>query len=140
MINSISTTYSMTAYSYSEETETNDIQLSKTLVDADVTDLSEMFLSFLLVNGFTWAKGVSIITDSGEEHTTDDFFSHEFWRSGPDDADVGPDVSWEFSYGEQPEAEFQMQTSFQFDDGYRSINAATPEEWNKAANFANKPN
>ena len=36
------------------------------------------------------------------------------------------------------EADFQY--SFQFDDGYRSIDAATPEEWNKAANFANKPN
>lgn len=148
------TQYSMSSYQYAEDDSgvSSDISIQKTFVDEDATELSEMFLSFLQANGFTWAKGVSVITDSGEEHQTIDY-AHYFKE------DDTVDTSWDVDYGEQPHFNFDSITESDVNleitpepvnvevtgystesiwsqpPGYASVNVstsindATPEEW-----------
>lgn len=147
------TQYTMTSYQYDDEGHhgTSEINIQKTFVDEDAVELSEMFLSFLQANGFTWAKGVSVITDSGEEHQTIDYEHYQ-----KEDA---VDTSWEADYGEQPHFNFDSITESDVNleitpepvnvevTGYNtesiwsqppayasvnvrtSINDATPDEW-----------
>jgi hypothetical protein len=153
------TQYTMSSYQYDDSeghgwNETSEINIQKTFVDEDVSDLSEMFLSFLQANGFTWAKGVSIITDTGEEHQTDDYGSY---------TNDAVDTSWDVDYGEQPHFNFDSITESDVNleitpdianvevKGYStesiwsqppayasvnvrtSINDATPSEWDDVA-------
>ena len=153
------TQYTMSSYQYDADDDsgwnnTSEINIQKTFSDEDARDLSEMFLSFLQANGFTWAKGVSVITDTGEEHQTDDYGSY---------MNDEVDTSWDVDYGEQPHFNFDSITESDVNleitpepanvevTGYStesiwsqppayasvnvrtSINDATPSEWDDVA-------
>lgn len=106
MIEFPKTTYTMESYTYNEGNGSNDeTRISKTSQEETVTELAEMFMKFLQSTGFTYVKGVAVMTDSGVEFTTDDYYSYS-------DESSEPDVTLDFyDDEEQPEFDFSSEVS-----------------------------
>lgn len=113
MIEFPKTTYTMESYTYHEGIGSSDeVRISKTSQEETVTELAEMFMKFLQGNGFTYVKGVAVMTDNGLEFTTDDYYSYF-----EDNESSEPDVTLDFYDGEeQPEFDFyDGEEQFEFD-------------------------
>lgn len=147
------TTFTMESYSFDEREGTSEVTLQKTLTDCSVSDLSEMFLSFLQANGYTYAKGVAVVTDSGDEICTDDY--HSYFASESSEPDTSLDYDEPFTVntsGLYVHADDTVTPSYATDSTYgdvtlhnygdvkisygNSIDDATPEEWNHASQYA----
>lgn len=105
MIEFPKTTYTMESYTYREDSNDSDeVRISKTTQEETVTELSEMFMKFLQANGFSYVKGVSVVTDGGIEFMTDDYYSYV-----EDNESSEPDDTLDFyDDEEQPQAEFDF--------------------------------
>ena len=153
------TTFTMESYSYNENDDNVDeVRITKTTQEETVTELAEMFLKYLQANGFTYAKGIAVMTDGGSEFTTDDYYAYEEERSEPDvtldfygdeeqpDINIDTDqLQFEFptdnvTLGETVTMNTSYSGSFNMYPGditvtYSggSIDDATPEEWDAVA-------
>lgn len=154
------TTFVMESHCYDESNnDTNEVRIEKTTQEETVTELSEMFMKFLQANGFSYVKGVSVVTDGGVELMTDDYYSYV--EESDESESSEPDVTLDFfSDEEQPDVSVNIDTdqlqfefptdnvalgetytatatgSFNMYPGDitvtygNSIDDATPEEWN----------
>lgn len=99
------TTFVMESHCYDESNnDTNEVRIEKVTQEETVTELSEMFMKFLQANGFSYVKGVSVVTDGGNELMTDDYYSYV--EGGEESESSEPDVTLDFfSDEEQPDVD-----------------------------------
>jgi len=112
------TTYTFNAYTYNEEnSDTTDVKVEWSTKEKLLQDLCDKFADFVRAAGYTYVTNITFETESSSLGYCDE--------------------EWDFSseQPEQPELDFG-QPGHPYDDVKvtygRSINDATPEQWNAA--------
>lgn len=132
MITFPKTTYTFSAYTYDENTEsTDDVRVEFTASEVTASDLEEKIASFLRASGFSWVGRVDILSfdevQAEDGGYADDGYSEEDLFQFQNEID---ESQIELNFGEQPQP-FRV-----------SIDDATPEEWDavnrKIMNYTTK--